>query len=178
MRLLLTATFTATALLLQPVADQAFGDFAVRPNLYLAPLAIAVSLCPGAAAVVWCGILGLILDCLSGPQMGARSACLCLLAALGSFAMGGRTNSWPRRLATWGAILFAAEMFSRIVQYSSVGGPFHPAAAVADSALSAMATTALLSGLWLLGQFPWRRPRPSRSIHRFSLAIGRSANGD
>jgi cell shape-determining protein MreD len=178
MRLFLTVMFTAAALLLQPVADQALGDFAFRPNLQLAPLAVCVSLCPSAAAVICCGFLGLILDCLAGPQLGARAACFCLLSALGSITVGRRADSWPGRVAAWGAILFAAEMLSRIIACSSLGGTFRPAAAAFDAALSAMATTIFLCGLWLAGQLLLRGPRSARSIRRLAPAIGRASSGD
>jgi cell shape-determining protein MreD len=178
MKYFLAAMFLAAALLLQPVVDQTFAGFAVRPNLRLAPLAICVSLCPGAPAVICCGLLGLILDCLAGPQLGARIACFSLLAALGSIARGRTEGSWLRRVAAWAAILFVAEMLLRIIAASSLGGTFQPAAAAFEAALSAMATTTLLSCLWLAGQFLSRGPRSARSLRPFAPAIGRAASGD
>jgi cell shape-determining protein MreD len=178
MRYFLTAMFLAAAVLLQPVVDQAFAGFAARPNLQLAPLAICVSLCPGAPAVICCGLLGLIFDCLAGPQLGARVACFSLLAALGSIALGRTEDSWLRRVAAWAAILFAAEMLLRIIAVSSLGGTFRPAAAALEAALSAMATTTLLSCLWLAGQFLSRGPRSARSLRPFAPAVGRAAGGD
>jgi len=178
MKYFLAAMFLAAALLLQPVVDQSFAGFAVRPNLRLAPLAICVSLCPGAPAVICCGLLGLILDCLAGPQLGARIACFSLLAALGSIARGRTEGSWLRRVAAWAAILFVAEMLLRIIAASSLGGTFQPAAAAFEAALSAMATTTLLSCLWLAGQFLSRGPRSARSLRPFAPAIGRAASGD
>jgi cell shape-determining protein MreD len=177
LRYFLTAIFLSAAVLLQPVVDQAFAGFAARPNLQLAPLAICVSLCPGAPAVICCGLLGLILDCLAGPQLGARAACFSLLAALGSIARGRTEDSWLRRVAAWAAILFVAEMLLRIIAVSSLGGTFRPAAAF-EAALSAMATTTLLSCLWLAGQLLSRGPRSARSLRPFAPAIGRTASGD
>jgi cell shape-determining protein MreD len=178
MRLFLIVMLTAGCLLVQPIADQVLGDFALRPNLCLAPVAIAISLCPGAAAVVWCGILGLILDCLAGPHLGARAVCFSLLAALGSVALAPRPASWLRRLAGWGAILFGAEFLSRIVQFSSVGDRLPLAATVSDAAIAATATTIFLGGIWLVARFLSRGPRTAHSIGRFAVAIGRTANGD
>jgi cell shape-determining protein MreD len=178
MKLLLTVIFTVAALLLQPLADQAFAGVAVRPNLLLAPLAICVWLCPGAPAVFGWGLVGLILDCLAGPQLGARAAGFCLLAALGSLTVGRRDDSWVRRIITGGAILFAAEMLSRIVTCSSTGGTFRPGAAALESAQSALATTIFLSGLWLAGEMLSRGPQAARSIRRLAPAIGRSLSGD
>ncbi len=104
MKLFFTVIFTLAALLLQPLVDQAFAGVAVRPNLLLAPVAICVWLyCPGVRAVIGCGLVGLILDCLAGPQLGARAAGFCLLAALGSLTVGRRVDSWPRRIIIWGA---------------------------------------------------------------------------
>jgi rod shape-determining protein MreD len=178
MRQFLAVTLTLAALVLEPLVGQAFGDFSFRPNLYLAPLALTVSLCPGAGAVVWCGILGLILDCLAGPQLGARAACFCLLAALGSLTVGRSGESLSRRVASWGAMLFVAEILSRIIQVSSVGGTFRPIASVLDAGLSAGATTVFLGGLWLAGQIVWRGPRRAPSIRRMALDMGRDASGD
>jgi rod shape-determining protein MreD len=97
----LAAMLSALALLAAPIVDQACGDRSFRPDFVLAPLAICVSLCPGGPAVVCCGVLGLILDCLAGPHLGARVAAFCLLAAAASLAIGRRNESWPRRLFGW-----------------------------------------------------------------------------
>jgi len=167
----------AAALLLQPVVDRAFAGFVGRPNLQLASLAICVSLCPGAPAVICCGILGLILDCLAGPQLGARVACFSLVAALGSIALGRAEESGYRRIAGWAALLFAAEMLSRIIAASSIGGTFRPGAAAFDAAIAALATTAFLSCLFLGGGFLSRGRRSTRSLRPFVSAIGR-AGGD
>jgi cell shape-determining protein MreD len=166
--------FMAAAVSLQPVVDQAFAGFAVRPNLQLAPLVICVSLCPGVPAVICCGFLGLILDCLAGPQLGARVACFSLLAALGSIALGRTEESGFRRIAGWATLLFAAEMLSRIIAVSSLGGTLRPGAAAFDAALSSVATTTLLSCLWLGGQFLSRGPRSARSLRPFATAVGRA----
>jgi cell shape-determining protein MreD len=178
MKLLFTVMFTAAALLLEPLVDQAFADSAIRPNLRLAPLAICISLCPGAPAVIWCGIVGLILDCLCGPQLGARVACFCLLAALGSITVGPRADSGARRIAVWGATLFVAELLSRSITCSSMVGTFRPSALALESAQSALATTIFLGGLWLAGEMLSRGPQAARSIRRLAPAIGRSWSGD
>jgi cell shape-determining protein MreD len=178
MKLFLAVIFTAALLLVEPLADQAFADLPVRPNLRLAPLAICISLCPGAPAVIACGLVGLIVDCLSGPQLGARATCFCLLAALASIAVGRRDASWARRIATWGAVLFAAEMSSRIIASSSLGATFRPGAAAFEAGQSALATTIVLSGLWLLGEVLSRGPHAARSFRRLAPAIGRSWSGD
>ena len=178
MKVFLAMMFTAVLLLLEPLADQAFADLAVRPNLRLAPLAICISLCPGGPAVILCGLVGLIVDCLSGPQLGARAGCYCLLAALASIAVGGRNSSWVRRIATWGAVLFAAETFSRIIACSSTGAPFRPGAAAFEAGRSALATTIFLIAPWLLVEILARGPHAARSFRRLAPAIGRSWSGD
>ena len=178
MKLFLAVMFTAVLLLVEPLADQAFADLAVRPNLRLAPLAICISLCPGGPAVILCGLVGLIVDCLSGPQLGARAGCFCLLAALASIAVGRRDASWVRRSATWGAVLFGAELFSRIIACSSMGAPFRPGAMAFEAGRSALATTLFLCGLWLLGEVLSRGPHVARSFRRLAPAIGRSWSGD
>jgi rod shape-determining protein MreD len=173
MKLFLTATLTAAALLAQPIVDQSFrGSF--RPDLRLAPLAICISLCPGAPAVICGGLVGLILDCLAGPHLGARAACFCVLAALGSMVVGRRSESWIGRVAACGLILFAAEMATRIIASSLAGGTLPLATATLDSALSALATTIMLCALWCL----LRLPRSSRSNRRFAPAIGRALGED
>src|SRR5580658_4627120 len=100
----LAAMLSALALLAAPIVDQACGDRSFRPDFVLAPLAICVSLCPGGPAVVCCGVLGLILDCLAGPHLGARVAAFCLLAAADSMnrgrvasSAGGHCYSSPER---------------------------------------------------------------------------------
>jgi rod shape-determining protein MreD len=178
MRLFLAAVFTAAAVLLQPVVDGALGDFAVRPNLQLAALAIWVSSCPGAAAVVGGCMLGLILDSLAGPHLGARATCFCVLAALGSIAVRRNEDAWPRRIAAWAAILFLAEMVSRIITVSALGGTVRPAVTAFDAALSATATTAFLSCVWLAGQLLSSGLRSANSSRRFAPAIGRAADGE
>jgi rod shape-determining protein MreD len=170
-------TFTAFAVLLQPGVDQTFSGAAVRPNLQLAPLAICLSLCPGAPAVICCGFLGLVLDCLAGPQLGARAACFCLLAALGSIAGRRNANSWPARFVVWAAMLFVAEILSRAIDLST-HGTFPPATIAFDAALSALATTTFLSCLWLLYECVARGPRWRGSNRRFAPAIGRAGGGD
>jgi rod shape-determining protein MreD len=178
MKLFLALIFSAALLLLEPLVDQALADLAVRPNLCLAPVAICISLCPGAPAVIACGLIGLIVDCLSGPQLGARAACFCLLAALASITVTRRNDSRFRRIATWGAVLFAAEMFSRIIACSPLGATFRPGAAAFEAGRSALATTIFLSGLWLLGEVLSRGPHAARSFRRLAPAIGRSWSGD
>jgi cell shape-determining protein MreD len=175
-RFFLTATLMAAALLLQPVVDRMSAGFVGRPNLQLASLAICVSLCPGPPAVICCGILGLILDCLAGPQLGARVAGFSLLAAVGSIALGRIEGPWVRRIASWAALLFIAEMLSRIIAVSAIGGTFRPATAF-EAAIAALATTASLSCLFLGGGFLSRGRRSTRSLRPFVSAIGR-AGGD
>jgi cell shape-determining protein MreD len=177
MKQALAIVFTVVALALDPIVDQAFGDAASSPDLRLAPLAICVSLCPGAPAVVYCGILGLILDCLAGPHLGARAVCFSLLAAAASIAVGRQANSWVRRIALWAVILFVAEIFSRVISLGPVGGMFQ-SRAVIDAALSTIATTILLSGLGLAVELLWRTPRSSFSSGRFAPAIGRGTGED
>jgi rod shape-determining protein MreD len=178
MKLFLALIFSAALLLLEPLVDQAFADSAVRPDLCLAPLAICISLCPGGPAVIACGLIGLIVDCLSGPELGGRAACFCLLAALASIAVGRRDSSWVRRIATWGIVLFAAEMFSRIIACSSTGATFRPGAAAFEAGRSALATTIFLCGLWLVGEVLSRGPHAAHSFRRLAPAIGRSWSGD
>jgi cell shape-determining protein MreD len=177
MKLLPITALAGTALWLQPVVDQACGDVALRPDLCLAAFALAVSLCPGPAAVVWCGFLGLILDCVAGPQLGGRAACFCALAALASLAIGRREQSWPRRIAVWAATLFVAELLSSLVQMGTVGGSLRPVTVISHSAAAAVATTALLIGVWLAGRFLWRGPRWGES-RQFSVASGRDGGWD
>ncbi|HET6326462.1 MAG TPA: rod shape-determining protein MreD [Planctomycetaceae bacterium] len=178
MKLFLAVMFTALLLLAEPLVDQAFADLAFRPNLRLAPLAIWISLCPGALAVVGCGLIGLIVDCLSGSQLGARAACFCMLAAVASITVTRRDDSQFRRIATWGAVLFAAEMFSRIIACSSTDVTFHPGAAAFEAGQSALTTTLSLSGLWLASEIVSRGPHAARSFRRLAPAIGRSRSGD
>ncbi len=178
MKLFLALMFTALLLLLEPLIDQAFADLALRPNVSLAPLGIWISLCPGALAVIGCGLVGLIVDCLWGSQLGARAACFCLLAAVASLSVTRRDDSWFRRIATWGAVLFAAETLSRIISSSSTGTTFQPRASALAAGQSALATTLLLSALWLGGEIVSRGPRAVRSFRRLAPAIGRSWTGD
>src|SRR5579872_4143120 len=115
MRVFLAILLSSVALLAAPLVDQACGDRLFRPDLLLAPLVICVSLCPGAPAVVCCGVLGLILDCLAGPHLGARAACFCLLAAVASLTSGDREQPWGRRLVGWWALLFVAGVLSQLL---------------------------------------------------------------
>jgi rod shape-determining protein MreD len=168
MRFVLTVAFTLAALLLDPVVEQAFGGIALHPNLRMAPLAVAVVLCPGAVAVVWCGVLGLVLDCLAGPQLGVRVACFCLLAALASTVASRRNEaSFARTIAVSAGLLFVAEMLSRLIEFSSSGGPLQLAKWCVAAFLSATATTAFLGLLWLGGEFlsGWA----PRSLRRLAL---------
>ncbi len=178
MKIFVALTLAAAPLLFEPVVDRAFGNSAVHPDLRLAPVALCIALCPGAPAVVGCGLIGLVDDCLSGPQLGARTACYCLLAALGSMAIGRRSESWIRRLAVWAAVLFVAHAFSSAIAHSSSGGTLQPVAVALDAALSAMATMIFLSVLWLGARFLVRGPWLTRGRRRFSPAIGRMSVGD
>jgi rod shape-determining protein MreD len=172
----LAVMLSALAVLAAPIADQACGDRSFRPDFVLAPLAICVSQCPGGPAVVCCGTLGLILDCLAGPHLGARAACFCLLAAIASLATGRRGESWPRRLFGWWTLLFLAGAFSHLITHSSAGGELHVSAAAVDAALRAGATTILLAAAELVAQLLWTTRRTSGS--RFAPVIGRFAGGD
>jgi len=177
MRVVLTVAFTFAALLIDPVVEHAVGGFALCPNLRMAPLAVAVALCPGAGAVVYCGVLGLILDCLAGPQLGARAACFCLLAALAATVASRRNeNSWPRTIVVSGALLFAAEVLSRLIEFSSSGGPLQVSKWCVASSLSATSTTVLLSLLWLGGQVV--SGRAPRSLRRFAWSSSHAGFGD
>jgi rod shape-determining protein MreD len=176
MRLFIAAMLSALALLAAPIVDQACGDRSFRPDFVLAPLAICVSLCPGGLAVVCCGVLGLILDCLAGPHLGARVAAFCLLAAAASLAIGRRNESWPRRLFGWWTLLFLAGAISQLITHSSVGGELHVSVVAVDAALRAVATTILLAAAELVAQLLWTTRRTSGS--RFAPVIGRFAGGD
>jgi rod shape-determining protein MreD len=172
-RLLLAVMLTLAAVLLQPVVDQAFGDVALRPNLLLAPIAVWVSLCPGAPAVICCALIGLLIDGLSGPQLGVRAACFGLWAALASMTFARRVETWLSRISLWGMLLFVAETISRIVECTSVGGRLSIAATASGAALSAASTTAALCGLWLSAQLASRGRRRRRTVSGFALASGR-----
>jgi rod shape-determining protein MreD len=177
-RLLLAVMLTLAAVLVQPVADQAFGEVALRPNLLLAPIAVWVSLCPGAPAVVCCALIGLLVDGLSGPQLGARAACFGLWAALASMTFARQVETWLGRIALWGTLLFVAEMISRVIECTSVGGRLPIAVAASGAALSSASTTILLCGLWLAAQLVARGRRRRRSVSGFALASGRFGRGD
>jgi rod shape-determining protein MreD len=167
MRFVLTVTFTFAALLIDPVVEQAGGNLALCPNLRVAPLAVAVALCPGAGAVIWCGVIGLILDCLAGPQLGPRAACFCLSAALASIVASRRNeDSWARSIAVLGGLLFAAEVLSRLIECSTIGGPLQFSRWCVAASLSAMTTTVFLGLLWLGAQLLSGRSR--RSLRRFA----------
>jgi rod shape-determining protein MreD len=176
MRPFLAVMLSALAVLAAPIVDQACGDRSFRPDLALAPLAICVSLCPGGPAVVCCGVLGLILDCLAGPHLGARAACFCLLAAIASLATGRRGESWPRRGFGWWILLFVAGVFSQLITHTSAGGELHVSAVAVDAALRAVATTILLAAAQLVVELLWTSRRTSGS--RFAPVIGRFAGGD
>jgi rod shape-determining protein MreD len=166
MRFVLTVAFTLVALLIDPVLEQALRGSALCPNLRVAALAVAVALCPGAGAVIWCGVLGLILDCLAGPQLGARAAGFCLLAALASTVASRRyDNSRARTIAVSATLLFAAEVLSRLIEFSSSGGPLQVSRWCVAATLSATSTTVLLSLLWLGVQvLSGRAPRSLRRL--------------
>jgi rod shape-determining protein MreD len=172
-RLFLAVMLTLAAVLVQPTVDQAFGDVALRPNLLLAPIAICVSLCPGAAAVVCCALIGLLVDGLSGPQLGARAACFALWAALASMTFARRVETWHGGAALCGTLLFVAEIISRVVACTAIGGRLSIAAAMSGAALSAASTTVVLCGLWLAAQLLVRGRRRRRSASGFALASDR-----
>src|ERR1700722_1592643 len=138
MRPFFAVMLSVLAVLAAPLIDQACGDRSFRPDLMLAPLAICVSLCPGGPAVVSCGVLGLILDCLDGPHLGGRAACFCLLAAVASLAVGRRDQSWPRRVLGWWTLLFVAGAFSQLITHSFAGGELQVSAVALDAALRAV----------------------------------------
>ncbi len=178
MRPFLALTLSSLAVLAAPIVDQACGDRSFRPDLTMAPLAICVSLCPGAPAVVCGGVLGLMLDCLAGPHLGGRTVCFCLLAAVASLAVGRRDDSWPRRIGGWWTLLFLAEVFSQLITHASGGGALRLAAVAVDAALPAAATTILLAAAGLVIEVLWRSRRSSRSGSRLAPVIGRFADGD
>jgi rod shape-determining protein MreD len=168
MRFFLTAILTVAALLLAPVVNQSLDGSPVHPNLCLIPLVFAVSLCPGATAVIWCGMLGLVLDCLAGPQLGMRAAGFSLLAAFASTVVGGRDEQWPARLAKWATLLFAAEVLSRLIDAVALGGQSHFWRACGDAALSAGATTLFLGAVCLAGSILFSQA--PRRLRRLALS--------
>ncbi len=178
MRVFFAILLSAVALLAAPIVDQACGDRSFRPDLLLAPLVICVSLCPGAPAVVCCGVLGLILDCLAGPHLGARAACFCLLAAVASLISGDRDQSWGRRLVGWWALLSVAGVLSQLLARSSVGSDLHVATVGREAIFPAITTALLLAAGWLVVPMLWTSRRTSRSGSRFAPVIGRMAGGD
>jgi rod shape-determining protein MreD len=178
MRTFLAVLLSALALLGAPIVEQACGDRSFRPDLMLAPLVICVSLCPGGPAVLCCGVLGLILDCLAGRHLGARAACFCLLAAVGSVTTGRREESWARRYLGWWTLLFLAGALSQLITQSSAGGGLHVSAVAVDAALRAVATTILMTAAGLVVELAWRSRRSPRSDSRLAPVIGRFAGGD
>ena len=178
MKVFLAILFCTLVLLAAPIVDQACGDRSFRPDLMLAPLAICVSLCPGGPAVVCCGVLGLILDCLAGPHLGARAAGFSLLAAVASLTVKGREESWGRRLFHWWALLFVAGAFSQLIARASTGTDLHVSAVAFESMFPALATTSLLAAGWLIVSILWTSRRNSRSRARLAPVIGRVAGGD
>jgi cell shape-determining protein MreD len=172
MKLFLAVIVAAMALLLGPVVDQAIEGLPLRPNVALAALPIVLSLCSGGPAVACCGLYGLVLDCLAGPQLGARAACFGLVAALASIVADRHQSAARRVIGCW-TLLFVAQMLSRMISLSEAGRGLR-FNAFTETALSATATSAFVSGLWLASHLI-AATVSRRAPHGFSVAIGRAA---
>src|ERR1700685_3134827 len=74
----------ALAFVLEPVAASEFAGWGLRPDLPLSVLVAGIIVCPGPAAVIAGGAIGLLCDCLAGSRVGPLMAAFALLAAIGS----------------------------------------------------------------------------------------------
>jgi rod shape-determining protein MreD len=75
---------TTLAVLCEPLVSAAIPNPALRPDVLLVPVVVAVVAAPGPIAVLCGGLVGLICDCLTGPQLGPQMAAFALIAAIGS----------------------------------------------------------------------------------------------
>ena len=80
----LFSLLTILAVLCEPLVSVQIGNPALRPDMLLVPVVAAVVAAPGPIAVLSGGLIGLICDCLTGPQPGPQTAALALIAAIGS----------------------------------------------------------------------------------------------
>jgi len=150
-KLVLLASLTALAFLLEPIVGSEFAGSTFRPDILLIPFLVAILAWPGPSAVVWGGVIGLICDCLTGPHLGPQMAAFAFLAAIGSLVPA-------RPLSTMGLLCFsfgytiAAEFVSSAIRLTLDGRPF-VANVVAAQALAPAVTTALLiSSVWLVAR--------------------------
>ena len=72
----LFSLLTILAVLCEPLVSVQIGNPALRPDMLLVPVVAAVVAAPGPIAVLSGGLIGLICDCLTGPQPGPQTAAL------------------------------------------------------------------------------------------------------
>lgn len=80
----LFSLLTILAVLSEPLVNGEIVNPATRPDVLLVPVVVGVVVCPGPIAVVSGALIGLVCDCLTGPQLGPQMAAIALIAAIGS----------------------------------------------------------------------------------------------
>ncbi len=172
------AALTAAACSFQPIVDRELGGGSHRPDLLLVPLLVAVLASPGPWAVFWSGVVGLVGDCLAGPQLGPRMAAFALLAAVLSWTLP------RRRLLAWEVGFFGfglalgAGMASSAIGRILEDRPAVVADLAHDAAGRGLATSFLVGGVWIVFRQAGRFMRRDRSVTTSTVAIGWQRRAD
>jgi rod shape-determining protein MreD len=176
MRGIFLLLLTAAAVAIEPIVSAEVVHAAIRPDVLLIPLLVAVVAWPGSTTVVWGGLIGLVCDCLAGSSMGPRMAIFSLIAAIGSLAA-------PRLRSVTGVFLLtfacaaAAETASLVIRFAFEGRPLVAAAAV-EIAGPALAAALMISGAWLVARRLSRPFARSRVESERSVSIGWQRSAD
>jgi rod shape-determining protein MreD len=148
---------TAVAVLLQPIAASELSNPALRPDVLLLPLIVAVLRWPGPLAVVWGGLIGLMVDCLAGQSLGPQMATFALFSAIGTVTVPQRRLSAIEIALFAFGLTFVSETLSSAICILLDGRTLRLSEAAAGAAKSAMMTTLVIGMLWLMGRVLGRR---------------------
>jgi rod shape-determining protein MreD len=140
---------TILALLCEPIVSAEIANPALRPDVLLVPVVVAVVATPGPIAVFCGGLIGLVGDCQTGPQLGPQMAAFALIAAVGSLISLRSKSIVDVFLLSFGCV-FLGRAAAMAACRSLDSRPLGAAAVAGQIAGTAFVTAVSLIGVLLL----------------------------
>ena len=156
MRFALLAIISILAFLVAPIVEREMPESALRPDVLLVPIVAGVAWCPGPAAVVCSGAIGLGCDCLADSRPGPRLAAFALLAAVGSLALPKRPRSLAAIFVFCFALALTAAAVSSAITISMAHQPLAWRSVCENSLGTALSTAILLTAPRIAASVVWR----------------------
>jgi rod shape-determining protein MreD len=145
----LFSLLTLLAVLCEPLVNGEIANPAIRPDLLLVPVVVAVVASPGPTAVVSGALIGLVCDCLTGPQLGPQMAAIALIAGIGSLISLRSKSIVDVFLLAFGCV-FLARSAAMAARHSLDSLPFGSLASAGQIAGTSFVTAVSLVALLLV----------------------------